>query len=223
MRIRYQGEGDAGRYGGPSGDLYVVISVEPHPFLEREGNDLHYVLPISFPQATLGTEIMIPTLEGETKLKVPEGTQSGTEFRLRNKGVPYLNDHGRGDLIVQVVAQVPRKLTKPQKELMRQLCRDSYRRKHAIFAQLPRQDEGYFQLISEGACCGLHRCRESGGFDRYSFHHAPIKLAAAIAAVSVRKIFLPQAYRLPSVLNEARNLRRSPSPFRSNRRINFLR
>jgi molecular chaperone DnaJ len=64
---------------------------------------------------------MIPTLEGETKLKVPEGTQSGTEFRLRNKGVPYLNDHGRGDLIVQVVAQVPRKLTKTQKELMRQL------------------------------------------------------------------------------------------------------
>ena len=122
MRIRYQGEGDAGRYGGPSGDLYVVVSVEPHPFLEREGNDLHYVLPISFPQATLGTEIMIPTLEGETKLKVPEGTQSGTEFRLRNKGVPYLNDHGRGDLVVQVVAQVPRKLTKPQKELMRQLA-----------------------------------------------------------------------------------------------------
>jgi molecular chaperone DnaJ len=121
MRIRYQGEGDAGRYGGPSGDLYVVVSVEPHPFLEREGNDLHYVLPISFPQATLGTELMIPTLEGETKLKIPEGTQSGTEFRLRNKGVPYLNDHGRGDLVVQVVAQVPRKLSKPQKELIRQL------------------------------------------------------------------------------------------------------
>ena len=122
MRIRYQGEGDAGRYGGPSGDLYVVVTVEPHPFLEREGNDLHYVLPISFPQATLGTELMIPTLEGETKLKVPEGTQSGTEFRLRNKGVPYLNDHGRGDLVVQVVAQVPKKMTKAQKELMRQLA-----------------------------------------------------------------------------------------------------
>ncbi len=121
MRIRYQGEGDAGRYSGPSGDLYVVVSVTPHPFFEREGNDLHYVLPISFPQATLGTEIMIPTLEGETKLKVPEGTQSGTEFRLRSKGVPYLNDHGRGDLVVQVVAQVPKKLTKTQKELMRQL------------------------------------------------------------------------------------------------------
>jgi len=122
MRIRYQGEGDAGRYSGPSGDLYVVVSVAPHPFLEREGNNLHYVLPISFPQATLGTELMIPTLEGETKLKIPEGTQSGTEFRLRNKGVPFLNDHGRGDLVVQVVAQVPRKLTKPQKELVRELA-----------------------------------------------------------------------------------------------------
>lgn len=122
MRIRYQGEGDAGRYGGPSGDLYVVVSVEAHAFLEREGNDLHYVLPISFPQATLGTELMVPTLEGETKLKVPEGTQSGTKFRLRNKGVPYLNDHGRGDLIVEVVAQVPKKLTKAQKEMMRQLA-----------------------------------------------------------------------------------------------------
>jgi len=122
MRIRYQGEGDAGRYGGPSGDLYVVVSVEAHAFLEREGNDLHYVLPVSFPQATMGTELTIPTLEGETKLKVPEGTQSGTEFRLRNKGVPYLNDHGRGDLVVQIVAQVPKKLTKAQKELMRQLA-----------------------------------------------------------------------------------------------------
>ena len=121
MRIRYQGEGDAGRFGGPSGDLYIVVSVEAHPFFEREGNDLHYVLPVSFPQATLGTELMIPTLEGETKLKIPEGTQSGTEFRMRNKGVPYLNDHGRGDLIVQVVAQVPKKLTKAQKELMREL------------------------------------------------------------------------------------------------------
>jgi len=122
MRIRYQGEGDAGRYGGPSGDLYVVVGIAPHSFLEREGNDLHYVLPISFPQATLGVELTIPTLEGESKLKIPEGTQSGTEFRLRNKGVPYLNEHGRGDLVVQVVAQVPKKLTKAQKELMRQLA-----------------------------------------------------------------------------------------------------
>lgn len=122
MRIRYQGEGDAGRYGGPSGDLYVVVTVKPHAFFEREGNNLHYILPISFPQAALGAELMIPTLEGETRLKIPEGTQSGSEFRLRNKGVPFLNEHGRGDLIVEVAAQVPKKMSKAQKEMMRQLA-----------------------------------------------------------------------------------------------------
>jgi molecular chaperone DnaJ len=120
-RIRYQGEGDAGRQGGPSGDLYIVLSVKPHAFFERDGNDLHCVVPISFPQAALGDEITIPTLEGDTVLKIPEGTQSGKEFRVRGKGVPYLNEHGRGDLVVQVVVQTPKKLTKVQKELLRQL------------------------------------------------------------------------------------------------------
>jgi molecular chaperone DnaJ len=120
-RIRYQGEGDAGRFGGPSGDLYIVLSVKPHAFFERDGNDLHCVVPVSFPQAALGDEITIPTLEGDTVIKIPEGTQSGKEFRVRGKGVPYLNEHGRGDLVVQVVVQTPKKLTKVQKELLRQL------------------------------------------------------------------------------------------------------
>jgi molecular chaperone DnaJ len=120
-RIRYQGEGDAGRFGGPSGDLYIVLSVKPHQFFERDGNDLHCVLPISFPQAALGADLQIPTLEGETTLKIPEGTQSGKEFRLRGKGVPYLNERGRGDLIVQIAVQTPKKLTRIQKELLRQL------------------------------------------------------------------------------------------------------
>jgi molecular chaperone DnaJ len=120
-RIRYQGEGDAGRYGGPSGDLYIVLSIKPHAFFERDGNDLHCVIPISFSQAALGDEISIPTLEGDTKLKIAEGTQSGKEFRLRAKGVPYLNEHGRGDMVVQVAVQTPKKLTKVQKELLRQL------------------------------------------------------------------------------------------------------
>lgn len=120
-RIRYTGEGDAGRFGGPKGDLYIVLTVRAHAFFERDGNDLHCVLPISFPQAALGAEIEIPTLEGPTKLKVPEGTQSGKEFRVRSKGVPYLNEHGRGDLVVQVMVQIPKKLTKTQRELVRQL------------------------------------------------------------------------------------------------------
>jgi len=120
-RIRYQGEGDGGRFGGPSGDLYIVLAVKPHAFFERDGNDLHCVIPISFTQAALGDEITIPTLEGDMKLKIGEATQSGKEFRQRGKGVPYLNEHGRGDLVVQVVVQTPRKLTKVQKELLRQL------------------------------------------------------------------------------------------------------
>jgi molecular chaperone DnaJ len=120
-RIRYQGEGDVGRFGGPAGDLYVVLSVQPHKFFERDGNDLHCAIPISFPQAALGTELTLPSLDGEVRLKIPEGTQSGKEFRVRGKGVPHLNEHGRGDLIVQIVVQTPTKLSKVQKELMRQL------------------------------------------------------------------------------------------------------
>jgi molecular chaperone DnaJ len=120
-RIRYQGEGDAGRFGGPSGDLYIVLTLKPHQFFERDGNDLHCVMPISFTQAALGAEIDIQTLEGETGLKIPEGTQSGKQFRIRGKGVPYLNEHGRGDLLVQVAVQTPKKLTRIQKELLRQL------------------------------------------------------------------------------------------------------
>ena len=120
-RIRYQGGGDAGRASGPPGDLYIVLTVKPHPFFERDGNDLHCVIPISFTQAALGDEITIPSLEGDARMKVPEGTQSGREFRMRGKGVPYLNEHGRGDLIVEVAVQTPKKLTRDQKELLRQL------------------------------------------------------------------------------------------------------
>nr|WP_199726389.1 molecular chaperone DnaJ [Acidipila sp. EB88] len=119
-RIRYQGGGDAGRFGGPAGDLYIVLTVKPHSFFERDGNDVHCIVPISFTQAALGDEITIPTLEGDTRMKVPEGTQSGKEFRMRGKGVPYLNEHGRGDLIVEVAVQTPKKLTREQRELLRQ-------------------------------------------------------------------------------------------------------
>lgn len=120
-RIRYQGEGDAGRFGGPAGDLYIVLKVKDHKLFDREGNDLHCIVPISFPQAALGAEISLTTLDGVTRLKIPEGTQSGQEFRIRGKGVPHLNEYGRGDLIAQVVVRTPAKLTKAQKELLRQL------------------------------------------------------------------------------------------------------
>jgi molecular chaperone DnaJ len=120
-RIRYQGEGEAGRFGGPAGDLYVVLSVKAHKFFERDGDDLHCVLPVSFPQAALGTELQIETLEGMATIKIPEGTQSGREFKLRGKGVPHLNSHGKGDLVVEVRVATPSKLSKAQRELLRQL------------------------------------------------------------------------------------------------------
>ena len=120
-RIRYQGEGEAGKFGGPAGDLYVVLTVKEHKFFERDGDDLHCVMPISFPQAALGTELEIETLEGTATIKVPEGTQSGREFKLKGKGVPHLNSHGKGDLIVEIRVQTPSKLNKAQKELLRQL------------------------------------------------------------------------------------------------------
>ncbi|MGA8491898.1 MAG: molecular chaperone DnaJ [Terriglobales bacterium] len=120
-RIRFSGLGEAGGHGGPAGDLYVVLHVKEHPFFEREGNDLHCVIPISFAQAALGTEIEVPTLEGEHALKVPDGTQSGTTIRIRGKGVPVLNGHGKGDLFVEVRVQTPGKLSKRQRELLQEL------------------------------------------------------------------------------------------------------
>ncbi len=121
-RIRYGGEGDAGRRGGPKGDLYVILSIRRHEFFERHGQDLYCVLPISFPQAALGAEIEIPGIEGPIEIKIPEGTQSGKELRVRGHGVPYLNEKGSGDLIVKVAVQIPRKLSRSQRELVSQLA-----------------------------------------------------------------------------------------------------
>ena len=120
-RIRYSGEGESGKFGGPAGDLYVVLGVKKHKFFERDGDDLHCVMPISFPQAALGTELTIETLEGPETIKVPEGVQSGRDFRLRGKGVPHLNERGKGDLVVEIRVATPTKLTKQQKDLMKQL------------------------------------------------------------------------------------------------------
>jgi len=117
----YSGEGEAGLYGGPSGDLYVVLHCKEHEFFERDGHNLHCVVPISVVQAALGTEISIPTLEGDHMLRIPEGTQSGANFKIRNKGVPELNGRGRGDLYVQVKVHTPTKLSKRQRELLEEL------------------------------------------------------------------------------------------------------
>jgi molecular chaperone DnaJ len=121
-RIRYAGEGDVGLSGAPKGDLYVVLAIRPHEFFERVGNNLHCVIPISFPQAALGAEIEIAAIDGPVTLKIPEGTQSGRELRVRGRGVPILNGKGTGDLIVKVVVEIPRKLTRSQRELVGQLA-----------------------------------------------------------------------------------------------------
>jgi len=120
-RIRFSGLGEAGAFGGQPGDLFVVLHVKQHPFFEREGTDLHCVIPVSYTQAAMGTEIRIPTLEAEHTLKVPEGIQSGTTLRIRGKGVPVLNGHGKGDLFVEIRVQTPGKLNKRQRELLQEL------------------------------------------------------------------------------------------------------
>jgi molecular chaperone DnaJ len=120
-RIRFAGAGEVGQFGGPAGDLYVVLHVKQHPFFEREGNDLHCVVPVSITQAAMGAEIHVPTMEGEHNLKIPEGTQPGTVFRIKNRGVPVLNGHGKGDLYVELRVQIPNKLSKRQRELLQEL------------------------------------------------------------------------------------------------------
>ena len=120
-RLRLSGEGQPGGHGGPSGDLYVFLKVKEHAFFERQGTDLHCTIPVNMAQAVLGTEIEVPTLDSPSKLKIPEGTQNGAQFRLRNKGVPMLNGGGRGDLFVHIDVKIPSKLSREQRKLMEQL------------------------------------------------------------------------------------------------------
>jgi molecular chaperone DnaJ len=120
-RIRLATEGQPGSNGGPPGDLYVFLKVKEHPFFERHEQDLHCTIPINLAQAALGAEIEVPTLDQPHKLKIPEGTQTGAQFRLRHKGVPVVNGSGRGDLYVHVNVQIPTRLTRDQRKLLEQL------------------------------------------------------------------------------------------------------
>jgi len=122
--LRLPGEGKPGVRGGPRGDLYVVVHVKPHKLFERRGDDIFYEAPISFPEAALGTKISVPTLDGEAKLKIPAGTQSGTVLRLRGKGLPHLHGWGKGDQFVTVVVRTPTNLTKKQKKLLKELAKE---------------------------------------------------------------------------------------------------
>jgi molecular chaperone DnaJ len=123
-RIRLTGEGEAGGRGGPPGDLYIFLSVRPHEFFQREGADLFCRVPISFTTAALGGAIEVPTIDGgRTKIKIPDGTQSGKQFRIRGVGMPVLRSKDVGDLYVQAVVETPRNLTKKQREILEEFAR----------------------------------------------------------------------------------------------------
>ena len=121
-QLRLAGEGEPGDRGGPRGDLFVVVEIEPHSLFERDGDDLLCEVPVSYSQAALGAEIEVPTLAGRAALKVPGGTPSGKVFRLKNQGMPSVYGRGQGDLLARVVVDVPRKLTARQRELLEELA-----------------------------------------------------------------------------------------------------
>jgi molecular chaperone DnaJ len=142
-RIRLAGEGEAGVRGGPPGDLYIFLSIGAHPFFQREGADLHCRLPISMVAAALGGEFEVPTITGgNTRVKVPEGTQSGRRFRLQGKGMPVLRSKQTGDMYVQVVVETPQKLTKRQRELLTEFERLSSKETHP-------ESAGFFGKVKE--------------------------------------------------------------------------
>lgn len=132
-RIRLAGKGEAGVHGGPPGDLYVQIRLAEHPIFKREDQNLYCEVPVSFTQAALGGEVEVPTLEGRVKLKVPPGSQTGKQFRLRGKGVAHVRGSGRGDLFCHIHVETPVNLTKQQKECLEELDRSlaQNREKHS--------------------------------------------------------------------------------------------
>ncbi len=138
--ITVRGAGHAGPRGGPAGDAIVVIEETPHDFFERHGDDVLYRQPISFSQAALGDSVVVPTLDGDVKLKVPAGTQSGKLFRLRGKGIPHLRGHGSGDQLVQTVVWVPTNLTSDDKALLEKFAKSTS-------GQPPKADKSFLDKL----------------------------------------------------------------------------
>ena len=118
--INIRGGGDSGANGGPAGDLRISVNVRPHPIFEREGYDVYCDIPVTFTQAALGAEIVVPTLDGKVKFQIPEGTQPGDQFKLRGKGIQRLRYSGKGDQYVRITVEVPRELTRAQKDKLRE-------------------------------------------------------------------------------------------------------
>ena len=135
--ISLRGQGNAGKNGGPSGDLLITVMVQPHDLFRRDGVDVFCEAPITFTQAVLGAELEIPTIDGKVKYSIPEGTQTGTVFRLKGKGIPVLNGRGRGDQYVTVTIETPRNLNKEQKEALRKFSEtvgeNNYEKRKSFF------------------------------------------------------------------------------------------
>ena len=148
-RIRYAGEGEAGLRGGGSGDLYVFISVKPHAFFQRDGADLYCRVPISFVQAALGGEFRAPTIDGsEATVRIPEGTQSGKQLRLKGKGMPILRARDTGDLYVQAIVETPQSLTRRQRELLAEFDGESSQKTHPESAGFFARMKEFFEGLS---------------------------------------------------------------------------
>lgn len=145
MQIRLAGEGEPGAKGGPPGHLYVQLHVEPHEFFRRAGDDVMLELKINVAQAALGDEVTVPTLDGEEHVTIPAGTQTGETIRLRNKGVPILKRTGRGDQVINLVVETPKRLTDEQRDLFQQLARTLNGK-----AQItPQQEKGFFDKLRD--------------------------------------------------------------------------
>lgn len=148
-RIRLGGEGEAGTRGGPAGDLYIFVSTKPHPFFQRDGADLFCRVPISMVQAALGGEVSVHALDGsEAKVKIPEGTQSGKQFKLKGKGMPVLRSREVGDLYIQANVETPQNLTKRQRELLAEFDSLSSTKTHPEAAGFFAKMRDFFENLS---------------------------------------------------------------------------
>jgi molecular chaperone DnaJ len=140
------GEGNAGRFGGPPGDLYIILQVKPHELYRREGYNLHLEAPVSFVQAALGTRLTVPTLKGTKELVIPPGTQPGEIIRLRGEGVPYPKGGRQGDLLVEVRVVIPRNLTPKQTKLLKELAQEDPDGQTTVLDS-PVQEEGLLHKL----------------------------------------------------------------------------
>ena len=147
--IKLGGQGELGSRGGPRGDLYIEVNVNAHPLFTREGYDVYLEMPITFAQATLGDKIQVPTLDGKVEYEIPEGTQTGTVFRLKGKGIPKLRSNVRGDQYVKVTVEIPKKLNDKQKELVRQFAKECGQEVHQRQKTLSDKIDNFFKNLKK--------------------------------------------------------------------------